>query len=497
MFEDLIEELRDENLLEETVIDVSKPKPGLTSGVQVSVPGTDDTAGEISDESDDERDFFRKRAIDEVSSLQMVEHVLAGIEREQMKTAPLAYDNLQAKKALHKFLQVQSDTASTEYAEAEFQLMHETEAWSSALAERDMKISAASLRRFCENSRPALSSQALIALGRFYRNTAFSELSRAKFDLVMTRLFSKDTGDERRRLLFSRADMVGHLKTLYANWASVALYSADDTSNETRPILAGFEERLAEAESADTFEKLIQNTFFDQVREFKESTGEIFFTPEIVSAAIEFNVRIGNKFVDLIQIERERSNADSVEQRYGYQYDQVISEAAGKTLQLVELLKSLPEPEVDPDAQVKDDAEAPEPARKKERRPFLSSDSFKVNKWLLALTIVVTLASGGLYFWSSQASPEVSSTPMAKSVDLANSGLESYLRSGRASAETFYAITLPAWDELPEDQKREVLRKTIEFAGERKLRRVKLVNVRGDAKAFAAGTRFDIYNPVP
>ncbi len=104
----------------------------------------------------------------------MVEHVLSGIEREYMKIVPSSYDDLRAKTALHKFLQVQGDSTTTEYAEAEFHLMRETEAWSSALSARDSKISVANLRRFCENSRPILSSQALLGLGRFYRNSAFS-----------------------------------------------------------------------------------------------------------------------------------------------------------------------------------------------------------------------------------------------------------------------------------------------------------------------------------
>src|SRR4026209_521634 len=126
--------------------------------------------------------------------------------------------------------------------------MRETEAWSSALSGRDRKISVANLRRFCENSRPVLSSQALIALARYYRNSAFSEQTRAKFDFVMTRLFSREIEGAKRKVLFGRAEMIGHIKTLYANWASVALYSTDDVSLKARAIVAGFEDRVAEAE---------------------------------------------------------------------------------------------------------------------------------------------------------------------------------------------------------------------------------------------------------
>jgi hypothetical protein len=218
VFEDLIEELRDENLLEETVIDLTRSTAARNgaanangSAPELAVgPPPDDLASKAGldiqpNQTDDERDFYRKRAIDEVSSLQMVERIISGIEREHMKMVPSSYDDLEAKKALHRFLQAPGDSATSDYAEAEFQLMRETEAWSSALSNRDQKISVSNLRRFCENSRPVLSSQALLALGRFYRNASYSELSRAKFDLVMTRLFSREIEDEKRRLLFTRS----------------------------------------------------------------------------------------------------------------------------------------------------------------------------------------------------------------------------------------------------------------------------------------------------
>lgn len=512
VFEDLIEELRDENLLEETVIDLSKPAGGGGDGPPSPEPGPPDRAvsgsgpgdarpshsGEagfrVPGEDINDRDFYRKRAIDEVSSLQMVEHIISGIEREHMKMVPASYDDLEAKKALHRFLQIQGDASTTEYAEAEFALMHETETWSTALTERDRRISVSNLRRFCENSRPVLSSQALMALGRFYRNAPYSELSRAKFDLVMTRLFSRESGEEKRRLLFSRSEMVGHIKTLYANWSSVALYSAEDASLRVRAVVAGFEERLAEAESSQSFEELIRDAFFNKVHEFKEATGEMFFTPEIIAATVDTNVRIGNKFVDLVRLERERTDSESVEEKYGYEYDQVISEAAGKTLHLVELLKNLPP--VDPAVSEVDATPLTPPqftkAEAKEETPLFTMKMFKVNKWLLAVAVMVVLLSGGLFFWSNQPSTETSLSETAQDIGLENTELKEYLRSGRSTSETLYAITLPSWEQLPEAKQRDVLKKALEFANSKGLKYVQLVNVRGRNAAFASNTQIQI-----
>lgn len=514
VFEDLIEELRDENLLEDTILDrrssgANQPAGGSDRSLDFDFEGDvpeidseqqDSESDSVMSPEESASDFYRKRAMDEISSLQMVEHVLSGIEREHMKIVPSPYDDLKAKKALHCFLQVQGDSTTREYADAEFQLMRETEAWNSVLSERDRTISVANLRRFCENSRPVLSSQALISLARFYRNSTFTELTRAKFDFVMTRLFSREIEGEKRKLLFGRAEMIGHIKTLYANWASVALYSVDDVSLKTRVIVAGFEDRVAEAESSLTFDQLIQNDFFKKVHEFKEATGEVFFTPEVVAATVDCNVKVGNKFVDLIRLEGDRTNLKSVEEKYGYEYDQIISEAAGKTLQLVEVLKNSPESENDESI----DGALPNVSKefrpvgreaKKDKQPLITFELFAVNKWLLMATIVVVIASTGLYFWSSQTSTDTSSAESASDVSLENSPLKEYVRSGRATSETFYAIALPTWDQLDESKKREILQQALEFANKNGKKNVQFVNVRGRSVAFASQKKVEILNP--
>jgi len=183
VFEDLIEELKDENLIEDTIFDISGRSPEAPLENSGSADASVETQSfSIASEAelvasvsaDDTTEFYRKLAMDEVSSLQMVGQVFAGVEREQMKAAASVYDDLEAKKALHRFLQVTGNPDSEEHLEVKRELLNETEAWNSALAVRDENITVANLRRFCENSRPVLSSQALIALARFYRNAAFS-----------------------------------------------------------------------------------------------------------------------------------------------------------------------------------------------------------------------------------------------------------------------------------------------------------------------------------
>src|SRR5215211_2808609 len=100
----------------------------------------------------------------------MVEHVLTGVEREYLHVVPKVYDVFNAKKALQIFLNIAETADSEEHKAAELALMQETETWGIALLERDHNIPVSLIRQYCENSRPALSSQAMLALARFYRN---------------------------------------------------------------------------------------------------------------------------------------------------------------------------------------------------------------------------------------------------------------------------------------------------------------------------------------
>ena len=161
VFENLITELKEENLLENTVLengladdtdfdedggksfDFSSPtfprkeRPEtdldhrdplpLAESIEVSIDFTaEDQAHEIAQGEDvaeaassskTGKEFFHKRAIGEVASLQMVDHVLTGVEREYMKILPKVFDDLDAKKALHAFLNLPEDSDPDELNE--------------------------------------------------------------------------------------------------------------------------------------------------------------------------------------------------------------------------------------------------------------------------------------------------------------------------------------------------------------------------------------------
>lgn len=568
VFEDLIVELKEENLLENTAIDGKKQpetaneipdanevsnetdeQPEFTAPaealseqaeeVEIAIDddtGLEEVGGELvepeievigtADESEitvpapqtrsrkvkHGKEFFKKRAVDEMAALQMVEHILTGVEREYMKVVPKAFDDFNAKKALNNFLNIAENSNSEEHKAAEFALMQETEAWGLALIERDRKVAVANIRQYCENSRPALSSQAMLALARFYRNAPYSESIRSKFDFVITRLFSRPVAHDKRICLFSREEMLGHIATLYSEWASIPIYEADN--DESNVLLTGlsFDDLAVEAENAGTFDQLIESDFFGRLRLFKESISELFYAPTVTASAIESNVRIGNAYVNLIVRERQKMDAASIQVKYGDFNDQTVSDAAGRTLDLAELLTVLTD-DVIKEAEVvnKTDDEATveisnvESPKAQPTTEVVSEPGSYVaqlirgvrdmNRWLLIVGGVLICISAGLYIWSTFMTEATVSREGVSDVQLDNSPLSEHIKTGRISGDNFYGLLLPSWEDLTKEKREEYLKKLYQLGPEKGYKQVNLIGKNGKMVGYASATRIEVDMP--
>lgn len=545
IFEDLVEELKEENLLEETFVETNQIRNAEISAFEAKktaskVNDLEDVLSEYKDVLDEEQhhyepvetasqaelsfsevapneteanapelsekvnyddipmasaptneaEFYAKRASEEVAGLQLVEHVFSGVEREQMKVVPKPFDDLECKKSLHAFMQVSADSNSPEHAQAEFHLMQETESWYSALSRRDRNISVTHLRRYCETTRPALSSTALISLSRFYRNSPFSEQVRSKYDLIITRLFTKDVGNDKRVLPFNREEFIKHLNTLYSQWASIPLYMASDDESEILLITLKFEEFMAEAESAASFDELIKNDFFNRLRNFKESTNENFFAPLVAATAIECNVRVGNRYVDLIQTEKDKFDKNLLEDKYGFLHDQAISESSSRTLQIVQLLqaeKVLVEPQID-DADFVFENEKP----KEKKTPVATTteekkSGLKVNKWLLVATILIVVVNIGLYIWMSSGENVETNQQLVERVDLENSLLRDFVKEARIANGTFFGVVQQNWSSLDQEKKEDILKKIYSTSVEKGFSKAQLLDKDGKMVGYIDG----------
>lgn len=460
-----------------------------------------------------DKEFFRKRAAAEVSSLQMVDHILSGIEREYQKVIPKPFDDFNVKKTLNIFLQSTESVDSEKYLAAEFNLLQETEAWCSALAERDRGIRVASLRQFVENSKPALSSQAMLALARFYRNLPYTEDVRAKFDFIITRLFSKSIGMERRACLFNRDEMLVHINSLYEEWSSVPLYSADE-DDESKLLLTAlsFADLAEEAENAATFDQLIKNEFFERLRMFKESISELYYAPNVTAAAIEANIRIGNSYVSLIEREKEKLDAEALESKYADQDHDAISEAAARTLHLVDLLKSADSDEVSDKSEASKEEEADEPdvkasdvvteeskSSKKLQMPGVVSglleNAFSVNKWLLILSAVLVTAAIGVYIWGNYLVREEVSSAGVAPVSFQNNQIAEQIKVAKLSGENLYLQMNASWEVLPKEKRQEYLQRLMQEAPAMGFKQVTLINNDGKYAGFASSSRLDVVMP--
>ncbi|QYO67217.1 hypothetical protein [Leptolyngbya sp. 7M] len=500
VFEELIEELKDENLIESTIFEI-EPSVDTSSSENVDeVPltaesenfvETDKDAGEADGHEISPSEAFRKQAMEEVSALQMVEHVFSGIEQKAGDASGGSFNDLRAKKALHVFLQVADEIGSEAFEEARKDLREQMEIWCTALAERDREIRIIDLRSFCENSRPVLSSQALIALARFYRNAPFSNDVREKFDFIITRLFSRESEDGTRRSLFGMSEMIGHLKTLYSRWESLSLFAAEDYADIVREHSIGLSHLASEAESYASLDSLVSSEIFSRLQDTRETLSEMFFVPEITAAAIDCNLRIGNKIIQLIWKEHSSGNNAALES-FEDHYDEAMSRAACKTLNFAAVFNSTPENV----AQI----EPIRPTRRNviefERAPVVNDESrsfLKVNKWLLAATILVCLISGGVYLWAEQYESSQTVGKTAAAFNFGGSGVEKYIGNAKRTTETVYGITQPEWEMLDEKAQKQVLQDALNFAKGQGIKKIQLTNGKGRTVGFVSDGRIDVY----
>jgi hypothetical protein len=531
VFEDLVIELQQENLLESTVIDradlfsvpsAESPLPVVEdsfpdkvdiepldvavdpAAVPRSVPANGDP------NSKGGKEIFYKKAAAEVSSLQMVEHLITGVEREFMKIVPKPFDDFNVKKALSALQSTDGTVSTEEHSAAEFNLVQETEVWCSALAVRDREVTVSALRQFVEGSRPALSSQALLALGRFYRNLPYDENVRSKFDFVITRLFSRPSGNEKRICLFNLKEMIGHINTLYGDWSSIPIYDADDDRGNISLTAMSFSDLSKEAKAATSFDQLIETDFFGRLRMFKESINELFYAPEVTAAAIDCNIEIGNVYVNLIDKERQKFDADSLLVKYA-DHDSEISAITGKSLNIADLLVQLSQVDEAIDNRADDEEihvtrpaqrakpsafKTPSVKQKPTRAAGFKASLASVNKWYLVFAGAMLAAALGLYIWGNYAAAgERVSTAGVRTLPLDSSILKEYVKTARISGDTMYAELLPTWDVLPKEKRQEFLQKSFAVAKENGCIRVSLINSSGKNAGFASATRLDVIMP--
>jgi len=230
----------------------------------------------------------------------------------------------------------------------------------------------------------------------------------------------------------------------------------------------------------------------------------MFYAPNVIAAAIESNIRIGNAYVALIESERAKSDVKSILAKYGNLNDREVSDAAARTLDLADLLRERSQVIEEHEEEGNDHAVDEEPettavgqqkAKSASAVPsFIRSmftNALSVNKWYIIICGILISASVGLYFWSDYMAAAAPTSTGVQTVNVDGSFMREQIKSARISGENFYGFVGPSWDALPKDKREEFLQKTLLAAKEKGCKQVSLMAENGKMVGFASATRVD------
>ncbi|MFN6963250.1 MAG: hypothetical protein ACK4S4_05725 [Pyrinomonadaceae bacterium] len=515
VFEDLIVELKEQNLLEETVLDLNEV-PLLRAefelvddeiergdGPYPAAAGNGFASDHSAFQAPPKADAMKKRVSEQMAALQMVDHVLMAVERGFLELEPEIFDDLPAKKALHKYSQAARDPESNEYFEAESKLLLEIEAWMLALNARDREVPVAALRRYCETTHPPLSPQALFALARFYRGSEPVEQTIRKFDFIVSRLFSKNGEDGMRAMICSREDAIGHLKKRYADWAVVPSSPASDNGSEAALAVLAFDDIAAEAASASTLDDLVGADLFERLLRAKVELGETYFSPSVVAAAIECNIAVANRLTEMLTAESAAlGGPEAVVKKYSGIDQMLISDAVGRTFSLQAALNCDAVAET---FNIVDDAVRPAAdggnlrshSRPRPFRPHSNSRQartkiFGISRWLFVVCLIAVIASASIYVWGEYFAGSEVETASVRSIDLGDPSISEHVKSTKLSGDILYGVVAPSFEALPRDRREAFLRRLQAMGADKGYTRVSLSNLEGRTIAFASRERIQL-----
>ena len=240
-----------------------------------------------------------RHAIAEAKALELVQRVIAGVERAILCIVPESYDTRPALTVARSLNLAINEKDTARAAEAEDHFANELLLWRISLCARDQAIKPYDLRRFCERTEEVLDRTVFTALTRFYRCQTYTDLSQSKYDFAVTQLYTSIDQNDRRILRIEGATLIETIRQMFATFAenprSIGLSEED-----IQAALSGFQGFVVATNAINEFEELIASGLFNQVRLFKSKLGEKLYHPEVTAAAIACNVAIANKFSDLL-----------------------------------------------------------------------------------------------------------------------------------------------------------------------------------------------------
>ena len=282
-----------------------------------------------------------QRAVDYAKTLEIVQRILAGVEKAILSSIPQKYNVEPAFNVGRDLKQAIKEKETKRIAEAEDHLSNELYLWHLSLTTRDQKIQPYHLRRFCDGTYVHLDPPSFQALTRFYRSLPHTESVQSKFDFSVTRLFSTLAENDQRKLRVGGKRLVESLTKMSDVWQTdrpLPLVTADEIAT----AVDGLRAFIAEANGAiNEFEELISSDLSNRIRLFKRELGELFYEPRVTAAAIECNVALANKFSTLLtgECEQIREAPDVCRDLVNILVDPSINASAAERFDETELAK--------------------------------------------------------------------------------------------------------------------------------------------------------------
>jgi hypothetical protein len=320
--------------------------------------------------------------IGQIGSIKTLDQIFFGIEKDQLKIQVTPFDSLALNMALQEFQKGNLAAKDNVY--------DEILKWQEYLLERDENIGLKDLRIHCETAKPALNSKALLTLAEFYQN-----VSRSKFEMLLTRVFSRVTENSKRRLIVESADLEQHIVNIFSKGdQSVAESDVRDS------VIFKCGQFQAQANECQNLGGMVGVELLNKYSEFKKELGSEFYDAKVLTAIIETNVFIGNRFVTLLI--REKSGATSVNLEnkavFGNNFEDGVSEIVCQTIYLDQIVAEVLAKTPRKTAQTTESAKERSDARQKRLAAADSKEGVSTGKLAVyaVITAIVTLII--LYF---------------------------------------------------------------------------------------------------
>ena len=235
-----------------------------------------------------------QRLRDEALDLEMTDKFLLSVEQKNRLVTGMRFEADRLYEALRILAAHELINDSIKIVDSELVAESELSTWRELLELRNNRIETFHIRRFYDNSDVSLDAALLVSLARVFRSLPYSESNQSKYDLVVTRLFTKGNVESQRSLRFSREKIREVLTEILPESAG------KHPESEVQSAVEAFEAFILFLRPLSDLGEFLEKDSFERLRKAKKDLGDLFFHPRVTAAAIECNVTIGNVFAGLV-----------------------------------------------------------------------------------------------------------------------------------------------------------------------------------------------------